>query len=248
MNVAQRFTLLVKGSINSVLDSLEDPERSLHQLLLDMDEQLDAAKRATARAMANEDRLRARIAALRQDADRWQDAARRALAKRPPEGGQMERPPEGGQMEQREADAREAVRRAELATRQADRLAEQLVAQERDTAQIRESVAHMNEQLQDGRSRLQILQARIRRGEARRAMGKVMKGADASNLNGEFERLGERVELWAAEENAYLRLDDEITGRDFARRAESAAVDEAVEARLERLRSEIEEQRDGGAG
>ncbi len=94
MNLAQRFTLLVKGSITSVLDSLEDPERSLHQLLLDMEEQLDAAKRATARAMANEDRLRARIAAHRQDAGRWQDATRRALAK------------------QREADAREAMRRA----------------------------------------------------------------------------------------------------------------------------------------
>ncbi len=224
MNLAQRFTLMVKGSINSMFDSLEDPERSLHQLLLDMEEQLDAAKRATARAMANEDRLRSRIATVRRDADRWQDAARRALGK------------------QQEDDAREAMRRAELATRQADQLAERLVSQEQDTTQIRESVARMNEQLQDGRSRLRILQARIRQGEARRAIGKVMKGAEASNLSGEFERLGERVELWAAEENAYLRLDDELTGRDFERRAESAAVDDAVEARLTRLRTEIEQQ------
>ncbi len=220
---------MVKGSITSVLDSLEDPERSLHQLLIDMEEQLDAAKRATARAMANEDRLRARIDGHRQDANRWEDAARRALAKL------------------READAREAMRRTEVATRQADRLAERLAAQEHDTTQIRESVVRLSEQLQDGRSRLQILQARIRQGEARRAMGKVLKGAEATNLQGEFDRLGERVELWAAEENAYLRLDDELTGRDFARRAENAAVDDAVDSRLEQLRAELEE-RDGGAG
>ncbi len=238
MNVARRFTLLVKGSITSLLDSLEDPERSLHQLLIDMEEQLDAAKRATARAMANEDRLRARIASHRQDAGRWEDAARRALAKRHPEEGQTE---------QAEADAREAMRRAELAARQADRLAEQLAAQEQDTAQIRESVAGLNDQLQDGRSRLQILQARIRQGEARRAMGKVLKGAEATNLQDEFERLGERVELSAAEENAYLRLDDELTGRDFARRAENAAVDDAVDSRLEQLRAELEEQDGGGS-
>ncbi len=229
MNSAQRFTLLVKGSINSVFDSLEDPERSLHQLLLDMEEQLDAAKRATARAMANEDRLRARIAQQRQDIDRWENAARIALAK--------------GQ----EADAREAMRRAELATRQADRLAERLAAQEQDTEQVRASVARLNEQLQDGRSRLQILQARIRQGEARRAIGKVMKGAEACNLQGEFDRLGERVEMWSAEQDAYLRLDDELSGRDFARRAEKAAVDDAVDSRLERLRAEIEE-RNGSAG
>ncbi len=228
MNIAQRFTLMVKGNITSLLDSLEDPERSLHQLLIDMEEQLDAAKRATARAMANEDRLRARIDGHRRDASRWEDAARRALAK------------------EREADAREAMRRAEVATRQADRLAEQLAAQEQDTAQIRESVARLNEQLRDGRSRLQILQARIRQGEARRAMGKVLKGAETTNLQGEFERLGERVELWAAEENAYLRLDDELSGRDFARRAEDAAVDDAVDSRLERLRAELEPP-DGGS-
>ncbi len=228
MNIAQRFTLMVKGSINSVLDSLEDPERSLHQLLLDMEGQLDAAKRATARAMANEDRLRARIAAQRQDAGRWQEAARSALAKG------------------RESDAREAMRRAEMATRQADRLAEQLAAQERDTERIRESVTRLNEQLEDGRSRLQVLQARIRQGEARRAIGKVMQGAEASNLQGEFDRLGERVEMWSAEQDAYLRLDDELSGRDFARRAESAAVDDAVDARLEQLRAELEA--DGGTG
>ena len=222
MNIAQRFTLLVKGSINSVFDSLEDPERSLHQLLLDMEEQLDAAKRATAGAMANEDRLRVRIDVLRRDAGRFEDAARRALAKT------------------EEGDAREAMRRAEVATRQADGLAEQLAAQERDTTQLRESVSRLDEQLQDGRARLQILQARIRQGEARHAMGKVIRSADATNLHGEFERLGERVEMWAAEENAYLRLDDQLSGRDFVRRVESAAVDDAVEARLEQLRAEVE--------
>ncbi len=229
MNIAQRFTLMVKGSINSVFDSLEDPERSLHQLLLDMEEQLDAAKRATARAMANEDRLRARIAHQRQDIDRWENAARRALAK------------------DQEADAREAMRRAELATRQADRLAERLAAQEQDTEQVRASVSRLNEQLQDGRARLQILQARIRQGEARRAIGKVMKGAEACNLQGEFDRLGERVEMWSAEQDAYLRLDDELNGRDFARRVEKASVDDAVDSRLEQLRAEIEE-RNGSAG
>ena len=102
MNLTQRFTLLVKGSLNSVFDSLEDPERSLYQLVLEMEEQLEAAKRAAAQAMANEDRVRARIATHREDAQRWEAAARRSLAK--------------GQ----EADASEAVRQAELAGRQGE--------------------------------------------------------------------------------------------------------------------------------
>src|SRR5947199_317888 len=81
MNILHRFNLLVKGRINAVLDALEDPERSLLQLVQDMEEELEAAKRAVARAMANEDRLRSTIAFHAQDAAEWQRAAERTLGK-----------------------------------------------------------------------------------------------------------------------------------------------------------------------
>ena len=48
MNVTQRFTLLVKDSIDAVLTRFEDPEHSLNQLVLDMEEELEAARRAVA--------------------------------------------------------------------------------------------------------------------------------------------------------------------------------------------------------
>lgn len=221
MNVAQRFTLMVKGSLNGVLDSLEDPERSLNQLVLDMEEQLEAAKRAAARAIANEDRLRAKVVFHQKDAAQWEDAARRAVAK-----------------EADGVDAREPLRRAELATRQAERLDERLAEQQRDTSQIRLSVARMHDQIGDARSRLQLLQARMRQGEARRAIGKVMRGVESANLYGEFERLGDRVEMRAATDAAYLQLGDELAGDDLRRRCAEAEVDDAVDARLEQLRAE----------
>lgn len=221
MNIAQRFTLLVKSSVTSMLDAWEDPERSLHQLILDMEEQLEAAKRATAQAMANEDRLRARITLLRKEVADWEDAARRALGK------------------EREDEAREAMRRAETAARQASRLGEQLAAQEDDSARIRDSVTRMHEQVQEARQRLQVLQARMRQGEARRAMGKVLQGVESVNLYAEFERIGERVEERAAAEDAYLRLDAELSGADLRRRRDAAAIDEAVDERLSRLRKDL---------
>lgn len=218
MNIAQRFSLLVKGSITSLFDSLEDPERSLHQLVLDMEEQTDRAKRATAQAIANEDRLKARIESQEKEARDWEKAARRALEK-------------GG-----EDDAREALRRAERAERHAESLRERLAEQARDTEAIRESVTRMNDQLASARERLHVLHARMRQSEARRAMGKVMRGVEGADLHGEFERLGERVERRAAEEAAYLRLGGEMSGDDLKRRLEAADVDDAVDERLARLR------------
>ena len=218
MNIAQRFTLLVKGSFNAMLDSIEDPERSLHQLICDMQEELEAAKRAAARAMANEDRLRSRIAFLEKDAGEWQAAAERAL----------ERGDEG--------ESRQALERVERAERQCQRFKEQLDSQTRETVEVRESIAVMNERVGSSKSRLQLLQAQMRQGEARRAVNKVMRKVETQNLSMEFERLAERVEEDTAVERAYSRLDDELSGDDLRRRVEQSAVDDAVEHRLANLR------------
>jgi phage shock protein A len=172
MNLAQRFTLLVKGHLNAVLDALEDPERSLNQLVLDMEEELDLAKRTVARAMANEDRMRSRIAFHADDARRWQQAAERALAK--------------GQ----EADARAALRRVEVAERQRAKLEDQLDSQAAETAEVREEVVRMQDRCAEARSRLELVQARMRQLEARRAAGKVLGRVDAHGLHSEFDRRG----------------------------------------------------------
>ena len=221
MNLARRFTLMVKGNLDKILDQLEDPEQSLHQLILEMEEQLEIAKRAAAQAIANEDRLRSRIAFHQKDGGEWKSRARRSLEKG------------------RESDAREALRRAEEARRQAVRLGEQLASQERDTREVRESVELLHQRLADARSRLQVLHARLRQTEARRAAGKALRGVERTNLHGEFERLGERVEQEAAEERAYLRIDDQLSGADVRRRFEESALDDTVEDQLETLREEL---------
>lgn len=218
MNILHRFNLLVKGRINAVLDALEDPERSLLQLVQDMEEELDAAKRAVARAMANEDRLRAQIAFHAQDAGEWQRAAERALGKGD------------------EAGAREALRRVEKAERQREKLGQHLEKQSAETEEVRQSVVRMQERVEQARSRLQLVQAQMRQLEARRAIGDVLSTAGALNLHGEFDRISARIEEDAATERNYQRIDDELSGEDLRRRFEKDAVADAVEERLARLK------------
>jgi len=218
MNILNRFNLLVKGRINAVLDALEDPERSLLQLVQDMEEELDAAKRAVARAMANEDRLRSQIAFHTQDAGEWQRAAERALGKGD------------------EAGAREALRRVEKAERQREKLGQHLERQSEETEDVRQSVVRMQERVEQARSRLQLVQAQMRQLEARRAIGDVLATAGSLNLHGEFDRISARIEEDAATERNYQRIDDELSGEDLRRRFEKDAVADAVEERLARLK------------
>lgn len=230
MNLAQRFSLIVKGNFAAAMDRLEDPERSLNQLILDMEEQLEAAKRATAAAMANEERLQLQIVSHRRDAERLNKSARRALAKG------------------REEDARQALRRAEEATRQADRLAEKLADQKNDTQDVTDSVAALHQRLEEARSRLHLVQARIRQRDARQSAGQVMRGVERADLYAEFERIEGRVELQMAEEKAYARLDDRLRGVDLTRRLDADELDDAVEDRLEALRREAESEPSGTPG
>jgi phage shock protein A len=225
MNVAERFTLLVKGSVNAVLDSIEDPERSLHQLVLDMDEELCAARHAAARAIAAEDRLNARIQTLKTDAEGWSEGAAKALA-----AGHEE-------------DARDCLKRAERADRQREVLERQLESQSRDTAEIREQVARLTERVDHARSRLSVLQARLRQGEARRAMGRVLTRVETGGLECEFSRVAERVEEEAAASRALSRLEDEDSGEALRRRVERAMVDHAAEERLNRLKEDLEKRK-----
>ncbi len=220
MQITQRFSLLVKGRVNAVLDALEDPERSLNQLIIDMEEELESAKRAVASAMANEDRLRSQIAVHDKEAHGWQTSAERAL-KRSNDG-----------------DAREALRRAELAERQRDRLRERLEVQARETEEVRVSVGQMQDRLEQARSRLQIIHAQLRQAEARRAVGKAMRRVEHSGLHAEFDRISGRASHMAAEERAYQRLDDELNGADVRRRFEDLDLADAVEERLSRLKGE----------
>lgn len=218
MNILQRFNLLIKGRIHAALDLIEDPERSLNQLVHDMEEELDAAKRAVARAMANEDRLRAQIAFHSQDAAGWQRGAERTLGKGD------------------DAGAREALRRVELAERQRDKLAEQLEKQSRETEEVRQSVARMQEKVEQARGRLQLAQAQMRQVEARRAIGEILASSSSHNLRGELDRISGRIEEQAATERNYQRIDDQLSGEDVRRRFENDAVTSAVEERLAKLK------------
>jgi phage shock protein A len=220
MRIMQRIQLVLKGRINEALDRMEDPERSLHQLVHDMEEELDAAKRAVAAAMANEDRLRAQIEFHTKDAAEWQRAAARALGKAD------------------EAGAREALRRVELAERHRVKLEQQLASQAEETEEVRESVVRMQERCEQSRGRLQVVQAQMRQVQARKAIGTVLSSAHAHNLRGEFDRISGRVEEEAATERNYQKLDDQLSGEDLRRRFEADAVADAVEERLEKIRAQ----------
>jgi phage shock protein A len=221
MTLMTRFQTIVRAELTSMVSRFENPEKILGQLILDMEEALADARRATIRAMADEHRLRSRCEHHEAEAATWRRHAEEAVARRD------------------EAAAREALRRADGEDRRASRLREQHAKQEADTRRLREAIRDLAEKIDEARQRKNLLVARLRRASAQTEIHATMRGLSESSAFDMFERMDDRVCAAEAEAEAYLELEDDLDPSRAARRdAENAERDQRVEDRLRDLKKD----------
>ena len=75
------FTLVMRSSVTSFWEKVQDPERMLHQLLIDMEEEADRVRHSVAGAIADEIQLGRDVEAARAEADQWFGRAKSVLAR-----------------------------------------------------------------------------------------------------------------------------------------------------------------------
>ncbi len=79
MRIVKRASNLLKANINHLLDSAEDPEVMIKQLIREMDESVTELRRETVNAVAREKQLRKKVAAAGDDAAELEKKAVLAL-------------------------------------------------------------------------------------------------------------------------------------------------------------------------
>ena len=77
------FTLIMRSNITTLREKFEDPERMLHQLIIDMDEELVSVRESVAGAIADEILLGKKAAQARDEAKQWMETRDRQS---PPRG------------------------------------------------------------------------------------------------------------------------------------------------------------------
>src|SRR4051794_27623583 len=75
----ERFSLVMRSSLTVIRERFENPERMIYQLLIDMEDELEAVRRSVAEALADEIQLRKRMETARQEADQWLARAKSAI-------------------------------------------------------------------------------------------------------------------------------------------------------------------------
>ena len=222
MSWLEQFTLVMRSNMTLLRERFEDPERMLHQLLIDMEEELENVRAGVAEALADEIQLRQQVDAARKQAEQWLVRAKSAI-------------------ERKDNIAAEAALDQKLrAAERADDLTKEYERQQQETRKLRDSVQGLEEKIRQARQRRSLLLARMTRAKSTRQINSALSKAEGRSAFAEFHRLESKVSREAALAEAYDRMDGrdpdaEELERQFAQLQRS----EQLQRELSVLRQEV---------
>ena len=171
MALLERVSTLLRANLNDLIDKAEDPEKLLKQLILDMENQLMQVKTQVAIAIADEHLLEKKRKEHDDAEGEWQRKAELAV---------------------RKADdglARAALERSLSHKHMAASFVQQLDDQKTEVETLKNALRHLEQKLQETRSRCELMIAEHRRARvvgraqhAQEAIGKTDRAASLSRM------------------------------------------------------------------
>ena len=183
------FSLVMRSSITTLREKIEDPERMLHQLIVDMDEELDRVRGAVAAAIADEIQLGTKCRTTREESQSWFERATTAVRRGD------------------EASAKAALEQKVLLEQRADDLDREYVKQKDQTAKLQHSVRELEDKIRQARQKQTLLLARLVRADSAQRVNDALKHTSSKSAFAQFSKLESRVERAEAVSQAYDRLD-----------------------------------------
>lgn len=217
MKWLDRFTLVMKSSVTTLREKIEDPERMLHQLVCDMEEELEAVRTSVAAAIADEIQLGKQVERAREEADKWTERAETAMKR------------------EDEAAARSALDQKLRGEERIATLQDSYDTQRKQVEKLQRSYRDLEDKIRQARHKRTLLIARLSRADSARKINQALDRAEGTSAFAEFSRLERRVDRAEAMSDAYDRLE----GRDPD--AEELAERFEADERKDRLQREFDE-------
>ena len=217
-----RFSFIIRSSITTLRETVEDPQRMIHQLICDMEEEQVRVRASVAEAIADEIQLRNKVDKSQQDASRWGDRAKQAMTRGD------------------ENAAKAAIEQKLLAEQRLAGLTKEYEQQRCQTEKLQRSTKDLEDKIRQARQKKTLLLARMTRADSERKIRGALGRAEASSAFAAFNRLEERVER----AEALCEADDRLSDRDPAadeldRQFSDAELRERLQKELEDLKRQM---------
>jgi phage shock protein A len=192
MGLFDRFRRVVRSNINEMISKAENPEKMLNQLIVDMNEQLIESKRSVAASIADEKQLERQLIEQRRNAEKWEQNAMAAVR-----AGKDEL-------------AKKALMRKQEHDEYVTSYQEQYDAQHASVAQLKDSLRHLQQKIEEASRKKNLLIARAKRAEAQQRIQATISATGNTSAFDAFDRMAAKVE----EAEAHAEATDELAQID----------------------------------
>ena len=216
MKAFAEFSLIMRSSLTALREKFENPERTLYQLIIDMEEELECVRKSVAEAIADEIQMKKRVDRAKQEVREWSGRAQDLI------------------LRSDETGARSALKQKLSAEDRASSLASQYMKQVDETAKLKDSVAELQDRISQARQKRTLLVARLSRATSTRKINDAMDRVHSRSAFAQFAKLESRVDREEALAEAYDRLegrdpDADALQREFKAREHSERLDRELE-------------------
>ena len=214
-----QFSLVMRSSVTALREQIEDPERMLHQLIVDMQSELDSVRSSVAEAVADEILMRKRIERERAEEAKWLERATVAMSRGD------------------ESTARTALEQKLASTQRLEQYNTDHNKQATEVEKLKSSVRDLEDKIRQAQHKKTLLVARFARARTTTKIHTAMERTDQSSAFSQFQRLEDRVDRQEAKIQAWAEMDGEaIPESEIEREFEQQERKSKLEAELAALR------------
>jgi phage shock protein A len=220
-----QFSLVMRSNITSLCESVENPERMLHQLILDMQEELARVKQSVAEAIADEILMRKTVQREQAEVRVWSERAEAAIKRGD------------------EDSAKAALKQQLSAKSRVQQYTSEHATQAYEVQKLQDSVRTLEDKIRQAKQKKTLLTARLARASSTNKINSVIDRVDSQSAFAQFNRLQQRVDREEAIGEAWQRLDGEQSEseeleRQFEREEHEQQLSEELASLKARMQSE----------
>jgi phage shock protein A len=189
MGIFERMSNVLSSNVNALIDRVDDPAKSIEQIVLDMREQITAGQRELVSQFASQKQLQKKVEELDVEAEKWAKRAELALKA------------------DDEALAREALVQKKRVVGDRDRAEAMLAEAKGATLRLKSTLTKMEDKLRDVEARKGTIAVRAQQAKAGGGV-EALGATGPDNAFAKFREFEAKIEGVEAEAQAMREVDD----------------------------------------
>lgn len=218
MSWLSQFTLIMRSNVTALKEQIEDPEKVLHQLLIDMQNELDVVRSSVADAVADEILMRKRINKEAEEETKWQERATQAIKRGD------------------ESVARTALEQRLSCTQRLEQYKSDHNKQVVEVEKLKAAVRDLEDKIRQAQHKKTLLVAKLARAKSTNKIQSALDRTHNKSAFSHFQKLEDRIDRQEAKLEALSEMGDDDVPSDLEQEFLRQEQKERLEAELDALR------------